>query len=356
MSRLGEAPSARLPLLDEGTRVAATMTTRGSENGLDDEQLVALYRCAKTVRLTDERAAALAGTGAIGFQAPTGGHEAAVLGAAAALRERDWLFAGARDHAAALWRGLPLRRYWDHLYANADDVVKGRPMPDHFSYRQARVASVTAPLGSQLSHAVGLAWAARSQGADEVVLVMFGEGDVSSSDFHNALNFAGVWRAPVVFFCRTDAEEGGQPSPPAPLVDSVADRGVAYGVAGVRCDGGDVLAVHAAVGAAIRRATAGEGAMLVEAAVPEGDPLATMRALVAERVGWSDAQETELDDELGERVSTAVAAAEKAPRPPLSSMFEDIYAQPPWHLREQRDELGSSPRAPQRSFGPRGSR
>ncbi|MEQ9321129.1 MAG: thiamine pyrophosphate-dependent enzyme, partial [Polyangiaceae bacterium] len=224
------------------------MTTRGSESGLDDEQLVALYGCAKTVRLTDERAGTLADGGAIGFQAPTGGHEAAVLCAAAALREQDWHFAAARDHAAALWRGLPLRRYWDHLFANADDVVKGRPMPDHFSYRQARVASVTAPLGSQLSHAVGLAWAARSRGADEVALVMFGDDDVSSSDFHNALNFAGVWRAPVVFFCRNDAASGaGAHPPPNTPVDSVAERGIAYGVQGQRCDGGDVEAVHSAV-------------------------------------------------------------------------------------------------------------
>ncbi|HHH27059.1 MAG TPA: thiamine pyrophosphate-dependent dehydrogenase E1 component subunit alpha, partial [Polyangiaceae bacterium] len=203
------------------------MSKRGSESGLDGEQLVALYRCAKTARLTDERARALFEEGAIGFQTGCHGHEAAILGAAAALRDDDWLFAGARDHAAALWRGLPIRKYWDHLFANADDVAKGRPLPDHFTYRQARVASVTAPLGSQLSHAVGLAWAARSRGRDEVVLVMFGDGEVSSSDFHNALNFGGVWRAPVVFFCRNDAAHGGAPqAPPREL----ADKAIAYGL------------------------------------------------------------------------------------------------------------------------------
>lgn len=329
------------------------MTKRGSESGLDDEQLVALYRCAKTVRLTDERARALAEAGAIGFQAPTTGHEAAILGAAAALREHDWLFAGARDHAAALWRGLPLRRYWDHLYANADDVVKGRPMPDHFSYRQARVASVTAPLGSQLSHAVGLGWAARARGADEVVLVLFGDDEVSSSDFHNALNFAGVWRAPVVFFCRNDAALGSAPqAPPATL----ADKGIAYGVSGERCDGADLVAVHATVRAAVDRAAAGEGPTLIEAVIGDGDPLTAMRELLKERAGWDDGREAELEAELAERLTEAVDSAERAPRPPLSSMFEDVYAQSPWHLRDQRDELSSSPRAPQRSTGPRGSR
>ena len=329
------------------------MTKPGSESGLDDEQLVALYGCAKTVRLTDERARALAEAGKIGSSAFARRHEAAILGAAAALRDQDWLFAGARDHAAALWRGLPLRRYWDHLFANADDVVKGRPMPDHFSYRQARVASVTAPLGSQLSHAVGLAWAARSRGADEVVLVMFGDDEVSSGDFHNALNFGGVWRAPVVFFCRNDSASGAAPqSPPTTL----ADKGIAYGVKGARCDGSDPIAVHAAVAAAVRRATDGGGPSLVEAVIPDDDPLVAMRQLLVERVGWDDARESELDAELAESLDAVVEAAERAPRPPLSSMFDDIFAQAPWHLREQRDELSSSPRAPARSFGPEGSR
>jgi len=329
------------------------MTTRGSEGGPDDEQLVALYRCAKKVRSTDDRAQTLAEAGVIGFQAPARRHEAAIVGAAAALREQDWLFAGARDHAAAIWRGLSLRRYWDHLFANADDVAKGRPMPDHFSCRDKRVASVAAPLGSQLSHAVGLAWAARARGNDEVALVMFGDDEVSSGDFHNALNFAGVWRAPVVFFCRNDAAAGGGPQAPP---TTLADKGVAYGVKGERCDGGDLLGVWETVTQAVSRAASGEGPTLVEAVIGDGDPLTRMRALLERRVGWDDDREVALEAELSEALDAVVGVAERAPRPPLSSMFEDVFAQAPWHLRDQRDELSSSPRAPRRSSGPQGPR
>lgn len=342
----------RLPLVAEGTRVAAIMTKRGSQGegpALDDERLVALYRCARRVRMTDERAQALAERGAIGFQAPATRQEAAILGAAAALREGDWLFPGARDHGAALMRGMPLRRYWDHLFGNADDIVKGRPMPDHFSYREARVASVAAPLGSQLSHAVGMAWSAKAKAGDgpsEVVLVLFGDDEVSSGDFHNAMNFAGVWGAPVVFFCRNDAAMGAAPQAPP---TTLADKGIAYGLEGRRISGEDVEQVFAAVREAVDQAARGAGPAFVEAVVSaEADPIARMKELLVARLDWDDDRDRQLETELVAELEAEVSAAQRAPRPPIHSMFEDVYAEMPWHLRDQRDELGQAPRGPRR--------
>ncbi len=122
-----------------------------------------------------------------------------------ATRPQDWLFPLLpRVRRGASGEGLPLQRYIDNMFGNANDTVKGRQMPDHYTYREASFGSVSSPIGTQITQAVGFAWAAKLKRDELVTLVYFGDGATSSSDFHSGLNFAGVFKVPVVFFCRNN--------------------------------------------------------------------------------------------------------------------------------------------------------
>ncbi len=309
----------------------------GAAPALSRDDRVAIYRAMWLSRRVDERASALLSDGAIGFHVSAHGLEAAQIGAAWALGDHDWLFPSYRDAGAALCRGLPLRSYFDNLYGNADDVVKGRQLGSHFSYRRARIASVGALNGSHIGPGVGFAWAARLRGERSAVLISFGDEGTSSNDFHNGMNFAGVFAVPAVLFCIND-DRGDRV--PGSAVERLSDKGEEYGVRAVRCDGGDVLAVLATVREAIERATRGDGPTFVEALAGRGDdPLKRWRAHLTRELGWDEGREAALVAEIDAELTAAHDAARAAGAPPLTSLFDDVFAELPWHLREQRDEL-----------------
>ncbi|MCC6527342.1 MAG: thiamine pyrophosphate-dependent dehydrogenase E1 component subunit alpha [Polyangiaceae bacterium] len=336
---------------------------------LSDAEVLALYRAMVRTRVVDERAVALQRQGRIGFHIGSLGEEATIVGSAFALRPQDWLFPCYREFGAALLRGLPLERYFDNLFGNAGDLAKGRQMPDHWCDREHKLGSVSSPIGTQITQAVGFAWAARLRRDDVVALVYFGDGATSSSDFHNGLNFAGVYRTPTVLLCRNNGWAISVPTERQTASEGFASKGAAYGVHGVRCDGNDLFAVVRACRDAIARASRGDGPTLVEALTyrlsghstsddpkayrPEGevarwselDPIERLRAHLVARGQWGAPAEAALHAELAEEVRASLAAAEKKPAPALASMFEDVYAEPPWHLREQREALLAGPRA-----------
>ncbi|HEY3595373.1 MAG TPA: thiamine pyrophosphate-dependent enzyme, partial [Polyangiaceae bacterium] len=128
--------------------------------GLSDAELVSLYTAMVKVRVLDDRLVMLQRQGRIGFHIGSIGEEAAILGSAFAMRPSDWIFPCYREFGAALWRGLPLQRYIDNMFGNANDVVKGRQMPDHYTSKEGHFASISSPVGTQITHAVGFAWAA----------------------------------------------------------------------------------------------------------------------------------------------------------------------------------------------------
>lgn len=331
--------------------------------------LVALYRAMIRVRTLDARLEALQRQGRIGFHIGSLGEEAAILGSAFALREQDWIFPCYREFGAALWRGMPLQRYVDNMFGNANDPAKGRQMPDHYCWRRARFTSISSPIGTQMTQAVGFAWAARMKRDDLVALTYFGDGATSSSEFHNAMNFAGVFQAPVVFVCRNNGWAISVPTERQTASASFAAKGVAYGVPGVRCDGNDVLAVIAATREAVQRAARGEGPTLIEALTyrlsghstsddPKVyrsddvlepwrrlDPVVRLRRLLERSSAWDDARQKELEAEVDAEIRAATAAAERTQPPPLDSLFDDVYAELPWHLVEQREALRRGPRA-----------
>ncbi len=242
-------------------------------------------------------------------------------------------------------------------------------MPDHYCYRKAKFTSISSPIGTQITQAVGFAWAAKMKKDDLVTLTYFGEGATSSNEFHNGLNFGGVFKTPTVFFCRNNGWAISVPSERQTGSATFAEKGVAYGVPGVRVDGNDIFAVIKATREAVARASRGEGPTLIEALTyrlsghstsddpkayrPEVgldpwralDPVVRLRKHLVVAHGWDEASEKKLEAALDAELKEAIGKAEATGAPSLESMFEGVFAELPWHLREQQAELLAGPRA-----------
>ncbi len=337
---------------------------------LSPEESVELYRRMVETRMIDERMVALQRQGRIGFHVGSLGEEASILGSAFAMRKDDWLFPCYREFGAALMRGLPFQKLVDNMFGNANDTVRGRQMPCHYTCRAVGWASISSPVGTQITHAVGFSWGAKIAGKDVASLVYFGDGATSSIDFHSAMNFAGVFKVPVIFLCRNNGWAISVPVERQSATRTFAEKAIAYGMPGVRVDGNDVFAVVSATRRAIERGSRGEGPTLIEAityrmgghstsddpnryresealqAWAGRDPIERVKHHLELRNLWDAAREQELRTEVERRFKEAVAIAERTPAPPLESMFDDVYEKPPWHLAEQRAELLGGPRAP----------
>lgn len=333
------------------------------------ETVVDLYKAMVRTRVIDEQLVRLQRQGRIGFHIGSLGEEACILGSAAAMRPNDWIFPCYREFGALLFRGLPLQTYVDNMYGNADDVVLGRQMPDHYTGKPYRFGSVSSLIGTQITQAVGFAWAARFKGKDEVSSVFFGEGATSSNEFHNGLNFAGVMKAPVVFLCRNNRWAISVPSEKQTASRTFADKGIAYGIPAVRVDGNDILATFKVVRECVERAAKGEGAFLVEMLTyrvgghstsddPRAyrmqdeveqwrrtDPVLRLRKHLDERKAWDEARDEAWRKEVEAELRACITAAEAKPKPALETMFDGVFEERPWHLEEQAAELLRGPRA-----------
>lgn len=336
---------------------------------LSDAQMVDLYSVMVRTRIIDERLVTLQRQGRIGFHIGSLGEEATIIGSAAAARKQDWIFPCYREFGALLMRGMPLQAYVDNMFGNGNDAVKGRQMPDHYSGKPYNFGSVSSPIGTQITQAVGFAWAAKMKKDDLVTLVYFGEGATSSNEFHNGANFAGVFKTPTVLICRNNGWAISVPASKQSASQTFADKAIAYGIRGVRVDGNDVLAVYLATREAIERGARGEGATLLElltyrlsghstsddpkayrkdAEVDQWkskDPNVRMRTWLERRGLWDEKKQTELEEKSSNELQECVKVAEKTPPPSLDSMFEDVFAEMPWHLREQLEELKKGTRA-----------
>jgi 2-oxoisovalerate dehydrogenase E1 component alpha subunit len=335
---------------------------------LDDATLQRIFETMLLVRIVDDRMMRVQRQGRLGFYMKSLGEEATHF-AAAGLRDSDWVFPSYREQGAWFWRGYTIQQYVDQLFGNCDDRSKGRQMPVHHSADWLNMVSISSPVGTQLPQAVGAAYAARTLGKDDVVMTFFGEGTSSTGEFHVAMNFAGVWKAPCVFVCRNNGWAISVPNPKQCAAKTFAAKAVGYGMPGVRVDGNDVLAVWQAANDAIARARAGDGPTLIEAVTyrvhghsssddpnvyrdpkqpaiwDQKDPLKRLRGYLRHRGLWTDAWERELEVTHNEAISDALAAAEPKPTPAVESIFDDVYEQLPPHLREQRDYLMRQPRA-----------
>jgi len=252
-------------------------------------------------------------------------HEAVAVGAAAAARPEDWLFTPPGDVAGAIVRGIPLAAILHHAWGTAGDASKGHDAPFHVMSRAARVVSATIANGAHLTHAAGLAWAARIRRDGAVAVATFDDAAVLAGEFHHGVNFAAVFKAPAVFVC---ADAAGD-------LDLEA-KGLAYAVPTARCDGADLLAVIRVVRDAIARAAAGEGPTLIDARVPRAerdprawdDPIARVQRHLDAREGTAAkrAALAAIQAEVLSEVRAAEADARRAPPPSAASLFDDVYA------------------------------
>jgi 2-oxoisovalerate dehydrogenase E1 component alpha subunit len=337
---------------------------------LSDAEVIEIYRWMVTTRQLDQRLVALQRQGRIGFHVGSLGEEASIIGSAFAMRKSDWLFPCYREFGAALMRGLGLQTFMDNMFGNGNDTVQGRQMPNHITSRETGFTSVSSPVGTQITQAVGFSWGAKIDGKHLASLVYFGDGATSSTDFHSGMNFAGVFKVPVVFFCRNNGWAISVPAERQTATRTFAEKAAAYGIPGVRVDGNDIFAVVSVVREAVRRGEQGLGPTLVEAVTyrmgghstnddpnryratddlkpwAERDPLALTRQYLERRRLWDDRAELAHIAELDQRFREAVAVAERTPPPSLESIFEDVYQKQPWHLQEQSAELLRGPRAP----------
>ena len=351
-----------------------------AEIALADEEVLRLYRWMVLNRALDERMITLQRQGRIGFYIGSIGEEATVLGTAVGVEETDWIFPCYREHGAALLRGMPLATFMCGLIGNAGDAMKGRQMPCHEAWRPGRYASISSPIATEITHAVGAAWAARLKGEEMVSLTYFGEGATSAHDFHTGLNFAAVRKIPVVFVCRNNGWAISVPREKQTASETIAQKAIAYGMRGERVDGNDVFAVHAATRRARARAAAGEGPTLLECVTyrVEGhstsddprayrpaelvepwkrkDPILRVKRYLGKRDALDEAADVRIRDEIREEIQRALREAEAfPPKPPLATLFEHVYAEPLRQQREQLEELEAAIAADPRVANPRHS-
>src|SRR6267378_1257458 len=324
------------------------------------ELLLRLYREMLRLRTLDERMMTLQRQGRVGFYGACTGQEAATMASAIALEQSDWIFPALREGGAMLLRGFPLVPYLCQIFGNSGDETKGRQMPSHMASKSVNQVSWSSCIGTQLPQAVGAAMAARIKGDRTVIAAYLGDGATSEGDFHVAMNFAGVFKAPVVFICQNNHWAISVPTAKQTASESIAVKAQAYGFPGLKVDGKE----------AVDRARSGGGPTLIECETyrigahsssddptryrdekeveqwKKRDPLELMRSRLQAWELWNAREEDELRAKLLEEVNGAIAEAEKKPDPPRESLFEDVYARLPWSLREQREELLASPPAP----------
>lgn len=314
------------------------------------EELKGLYRAMLLGRRFDERMLRLQRQGRIGTFAPIKGQEAAQIGSAAILRRTDWLVPSFRETAAMLWRGWTMEKV---LLFFAGYLEGGQPAPDQ------RDLPICIPVGTQLPHAVGLAYAAQYRGDDAVVMVYCGDGATSEGDFHEAMNFAGVWHLPLVFLVQNNQWAISIPLKKQTHSRTIAQKALAYGFPGLQVDGNDLLAVYAASHEAVERARRGDGPTLIEcvtyrlgmhttsddptkyrsaeevAAWERKDPLTRLGAYLQKRNLLDAGIEEQIDAEIAQAVRSFEAVG---PADPLG-MFDHAYATRPAPLEAQRAEM-----------------
>ncbi len=326
----------------------------GAMPALGPEQLRDMYRTMVLARTYDQRALNLQRQGRIGTFAPAAGQEGAQVGAVFAMRQDEWLFPTYRSHPAMLAHGVSLDRLF--LYPLSHPL--GGVPPEGVA-----VYSIAISIAAHLPHAAGAAWASRLKGEHKGFVALFGDGATSEGDFHEAMNFAGVFRAPLVFLCENNGWAISVPRSQQTAAETIAQKAVAYGMPGEIVDGNDILAVYQAVSEALERARGGGGPSLIEAqtyrlgphttaddptryrdkdtlsAMQGEDPILRLRLFLEARDEWSEKDETALREEAQKAVRDAYERALQEPAIGLAGLAAHVYADAPPYLVAQRKEM-----------------
>jgi pyruvate dehydrogenase E1 component alpha subunit len=332
--------------------------------------LVRAYLEMRRLRLLDARMVTLQRQGRVGFYGACTGQEAVPIATALALAPGDWVFPALREQSVMLVRGFPLTKFIAQVFGNSGDVQKGRQMPSHHSGREVNQVSWSSCIGPQIPQAVGTAWAMKMKKTKSITVGFSGDGATSQPDFHNAMNFAGVFKTPCIILCQNNHWSISVPVSRQTASETIAIKARAYGMPSARVDGNDVLAVYKAVQEAAERARSGGGPTFIEALTyrigahstsddptryrseeevetwRQKDPLVRLRRHVVSLGLTDDARDATMDEALAREIGVAVDEVEKMAPPARDSLFEDVYATLPWHLKEQQEELSKLPPAP----------
>jgi 2-oxoisovalerate dehydrogenase E1 component alpha subunit len=339
---------------------------------LDAETLRRGLRAMLLTRIYDDRMYRVQRQGKTSFYMKCTGEEAVAVGQAFALHRDDMCFPTYRQQGLLIARDWPLVDMMCQVYSNARDRLKGRQMPVFYSSKEAGFFSISGNLGTQYSQAVGWAMASAYKGDTRIAAAWVGDGSTAEGDFHYALTFAAVYRAPVILnivnnqwaISSFQGIAGGE-------LTTFAARAIGYGLPGLRVDGNDFLAVYAATKWAADRARGNFGPTVIELFTyrasghstsddpskyrpageaerwPLGDPIERLKQHLIALGEWSDDQHQAMTAELTEQVRAAAREAEsygtldqKTRQHSTKTMFEDVFKEMPPHLVRQRQELG----------------
>jgi len=322
---------------------------------LEDDELVRLYRLMCLAREGDQRMLKLQRQGRVGTFGPSTGQEACVCAAVLAMTERDWFVGAFREFGGWIGRGVPMSKIY--LYHNGyeeGNVIEplGRTLP------------ISIVVGAQLLHAVGIGYAMKYRGeTDSAVVVFFGDGATSQGDFHEAMNFAAVWKAPVVFICQNNQWAISLPRSKQTASETLAQKAIAYNVPGLQVDGNDALAMYKVCKEALDRAHAGEGPTFIEAVTYRlmmhttaddptkyrseeetqewwaREPLGRLRKYLEKKGIWDQSKQAAMEEELKGEVEAAVKEFESLGGFEPDAPFDHVFGTRHAVLEEQRAEF-----------------
>lgn len=324
---------------------------------IPDADLVKLYEHMAICRHLDEVAFKLQRSGRMGTYPQNMGQEAPSLGAAYTLQQEDWMVTCYRENCGLFWRGLPMEKILQHWMGDE----RGNDIP-----RELYTTPIAVPIGTQMLHATGLAWAAKYRGEQQIACTFFGDGATSEGDFHEAMNFAANLDIPVIFVCQNNQWAISVPGKIQCSAPTVAQRGVAYGMDCLQCDGNDLFAVVYCMKEAIKSARENKRPTFIEAVTyrlgdhttaddarryrdneevevwKERDPLKRLKELLKTKKLWNDSKQAELDERAEKEVAAAVERAEGIENPDTNAIFDSTYADLPESLIRQRDSMRTS--------------
>ncbi len=333
-----------------------------ADPGLSRDEVRMFYETMVLLRSIDERGWKLQRSGRIAFWIPMRGQEAVQVAATHAMDPADWIFREHRTMSPWLMRGASLELLFAQLFGAASEPQKGRRLPCLIGNRAVNMVQGPTQVGSFITHACGVGWAAKLKGSDARVLGMFGDGATSRSEFHSAMYFAGIHRPFVVFLCVNNSWAVSTPLDRQTASSEFAAKGNAYEVPNLRVDGNDPLAVYAVTKKA-RADTDSHGPTLIEAITWRSgfhtssdnpdlyrqrqedklwepwDPIRRTRKYLTRADWWSDNDENELLERCADRIQKAVEQAENMDIPGPDSQFEDVFETSNWMLDEQRKKL-----------------
>ena len=352
-------------LREDGTPVDETAL-----EWLDRNLARTLFQGMVRIRITDARMMALQRQGRIGFYGEATGQEAAIVGSAAVSEPQDWIVPALREAGVGLFRGMTLDSYIAQIFGNGADPSKGRQLPCHPCDRARNYVVMSSCVSTQIPHAVGIAMAMKIAGdRGKVCFGYMGDGGTSEGDFHVALNFAGVTRAPCVLICQNNQWAISTPGHVQTAAASIALKGSGYGVEGLRADGNDALAVYRVVKHAADKARRGDGPTFIELLTyrvsahsssddpsryrdesvtevwkGERDPIRRLEIFLNRRNWLSPGEREAMSQQIETEVRDAIARQEAIAPPALETLLDDVYEQPTWLQREQLAQLAAFPR------------